>query len=176
MIHALRRRWLAALATLSAAIALCAPASAESITLGPPPGGQLSFQDGVLVWPSSFDVREFVSAVAGTVTLSVQRTPDWGDLLSQLSTTVALFNRPAIHLSGNATTVFDVTAGEAFGTSITALAAGPAGFSGYQLDVEFLPRAVSQVPLPASGWLLLSGAGVFVAGVRRRRAAVARLI
>jgi len=172
--RALRLRLIAVLATLSAAAMLCTPAQATPIPLGPTPG-TTHYQDGVLVWPASFDVREFVGLVAGTITLTVQRT-DWGDLLSQLSTTIALPTRADLHLNntGSATTVFDITAGEVFATSIFAQAAGPGGFGAYQLDILFIP-SVSQVPLPAAGWLLLSGLGlIFV--VNRRRRGSSRLV
>jgi hypothetical protein len=170
MTRTLHRRLLAGLAALSAAIVICTPAYAESIQLGGAQGTEY-FHAGELVRPASLDVNEFVSMVAGTVTLSVQRI-EWGDLFSQLSTTVALLGRPDLSFTGNAVTVFDVTAGETFATSIYAQVAGIAGYGAYRLDVLFIPR-MSQVPLPPAGWLLLSGLGMWVVVARRRRPVVA---
>ncbi len=98
--------------------------------------------------------------------MSIQRI-DWGDLFSQLSTAISLASRPDLQYTGNAVATFDVTAGESFATSIYAQVSGQLGYSAYRLDVLFLPK-MSQVPLPAAGWLLLSGVGL-LAGMRRRR-------
>ncbi len=170
MMRSIRRRLVATLFVLSSTLVFCASANAETIQLGGATGTEI-FHDGALVRPASFDVDQFISAVAGTVTLSIQRI-EWGDLFSQLSTTVSLTSRPTLKFSGNALVTFDVTAGESFATSIYAEVAGPLGYSAYGLDVLFLPK-MSQVPLPAAGWLLLSGIGA-LAGVRRRRVAPAR--
>ncbi len=163
------RRLVAVLAALSAALTLCTPAHAESIQLGGAQGTEY-FHAGELVRPASFDVSEFVSAVAGTVTLSIQRI-EWGDLFSQLSTTVTLATRPDLQFDGNALTTFDVTAGETFSTSIYAQVAGPLGYGAYRFDVLFLPN-VAQVPLPGTALLLLSGLGLLVVASRRRARAI----
>jgi hypothetical protein len=151
---------------LLAAVALCGPAHAELVQLGGAHGTEY-FHAGELVRPASFDVTEFVSAVAGTVTLSVQRI-EWGDLFSQLSTTIALLDRDDVSLTGNAIKVFDVTAGETFAASIYAQVTGVVGYGAYRLDVLFIPK-MSQVPLPPAAWLLLSGLGMWVVVARRRR-------
>jgi hypothetical protein len=168
------RRLFTGITALFAAMTLSTAAYAEPIQLGGATGTEY-FHAGELVRPASFDVNEFVSVVAGTVTLSVQRI-EWGDLFSQLSTTVALLGRPDLQLAGNAVTVFDVTVGETFATSIYAQVAGPGGYGAYRLDVLFIPR-MSQVPLPPAAWLLLSGLGMWMIVARRRReVAATRLI
>lgn len=169
MIPAMRRRLSGVLALLILAV-YCLPACADAIPLGVAPG-TTTFHDGVLVRPSSFNVDEFISSVAGTVQLSVQRI-NWGDLLTQLSTTVSLPDQPDLKLAGNAAVMFDVAAGEHFSTSIYAQASGTLGYAAYQMDLLFLPSA-AQVPLPAAGWLLLSGLAVVALVTRRRRAAPA---
>jgi hypothetical protein len=163
VIRALFAKRLAMLLMLCAG-GLCGVARAEPIQIGPSPGTEY-FHDGVLVRPSSFEVNEFVSSVAGKVTISVQRI-DWGDLFSQLSTTVSLFDRPDLVFNGNALTMFDVTAGERFTTSIFGQVARTGGFGAYRLDILFLPSG-TQVPLPAGAWLLLSGLAALLIVARR---------
>jgi hypothetical protein len=165
------RRLIAGFFALSASLALCMPAVAAPIQLGGAQGTEY-FHAGELVRPASFEVTEFVSAVAGTVTLSVTRI-EWGDLFSQLSTSVSLLNRQDLQFAGNALSVFDVTAGEHFATSIYAQAAGPLGFGAYRLDVLFLAKN-AQVPLPPAAWLMLSGLGAWFMMARRRREVAAR--
>jgi len=161
---AIRHRLQAALALLCALV-LHAPAHADEVQLGGTQG-VASYHEGVLLRPASFDVNAYTSLVAGTITVSVQRI-EWGDQLSQLSTTIALPDRPDLHLTGNAVTMFDLAAGQTFSTSIYAQVAGPAGYGAYRLDVLFLPGA-AQVPLPPAGWMLLSGMGLLLAATRRR--------
>lgn len=173
MTSTLYRRLAAGLAALFATFALCGTAQAEPIPLGGAQGTQY-FHSGVLVRPASFDVNEFFSAVSGTVTLSVQRI-EWGDLFSQLSTTVALLGRPDLTFANNALTVFDVTAGESFATSIYAQVTGLVGYGAYRLDVLFIPKT-TQVPLPPAAWLLLSGLGMWVLVARRRRGVAANAL
>jgi hypothetical protein len=167
------RRMAAGLAAMFAALALCATAHAEAIPLGGAQGTEY-FHAGVLVRPASFDVNEFFSTVAGTVTVSVQRI-EWGDLFSQLQTTVALMGRPDLTFANNALTVFDVTAGERFATSIYAQVTGLVGYGAYRLDVLFIPKT-TQVPLPPAAWLLLSGLGMWVLVARRRRGAAEKAL
>jgi hypothetical protein len=168
VICSLQRKLAATIATLLVATAFGAAAQAEPIDLsfGPVP------EQTVLVWPASFLVHEFTSQVAGTVTVSVERVV-WADLLSQLSTTVSLEGRPDLQLSGNAQVMFDIMAGERFTTSVYALAAGPRGYGAYSLDISFLP-GLTQVPIPAAGWLLLSALGVVALVKPRRRVDRAR--
>lgn len=146
-------------------------ARAETIQLGSTSPATQYFHDGVLVRPASFEVNDFIAMVAGTVTVSVQRI-EWGDLFSQLSSTIALANKPDLLFNGNATTAFDLVAGESFTTSIFAQTSGALGYGAYRLDVLFLP-SVTQVPLPPGGWLLLSGLGMLAYLARRRRGALA---
>lgn len=166
----MHRTWRKPAATLVAACmawAWSVSANAGLVTLGAP-SATPGFHDMQTVWPSDFEVNEFVGVVAGTVTLSVQRI-DWGDLLS-LKTTLSLQNQPALQLTGNALRTFQIAAGESFTTMILAQAQGPLGFGAYQLDVSFVPSA-SPVPLPPAGWLMLSGLLLLVLIRRRRRTA-----
>jgi hypothetical protein len=165
VINPVRCKWFSRVAVPLACAAFTALAQAEPVDISLEP---LPTQT-VIAWPASHLVNEFTSSVAGTVTLSVYRV-DWADLLSQLSTVVALTDKPHLSNSGDAQFIFDITAGERFTTSIFALAAGPRGYGAYSLDVDFLPRlgGVTQVPLPAAGWLLLSALGGLGAVSRRR--------
>lgn len=145
---------------LAAVSATAANAEAIDLSAAPVPG------QTILVWPESHLVHDFTSAVAGTVTLSVARVP-WADLLSILSTAVAFEDRPQLTLNQTAQVMFQLGAGERFTTSVFARAGGPKGYGAYSLDISFLP-SVSEVPLPAAGWLLLSALGVAAVATRRR--------
>jgi hypothetical protein len=140
-----------------------APARAELVNVGS------GAHSAVVVRPANFNVNEFVSAVAGTVTLTV-RDMKWGDVLSSLSTTVSLFKRDDLLLANSAQAVFDVGVGERFTTSIYAATSGKKGFGMYALDISFVPKA-TPVPVPAAGWLLASGVAALASLRRRRRGA-----
>jgi hypothetical protein len=164
VITSIRRKFFAIFAIPLACFALSTGARAEAIDIAAEPVPEFT----VLAWPVSHMVNEFTSSVSGVVTLSVSRV-DWGDLFSYLSTAIALPNQPLLTGSGDAQFMFNITAGERFITSIFAAAAGPRGYSAYSLGIAFAPR-LSQVPLPAAAWLLLSGLAGLGVVARRRRA------
>jgi hypothetical protein len=132
--------------------------------------GSSSFNDNIIVLPSSaLVVTDFLAEVTGTVTLTVTDL-HLGDLLSTLSTSITLFDGRRLQLEGSKTAVFDIGANQRFTTSIYALSTGAKGFGVYNLDVAFKAR-VSEVPLPLGGLLLLTGCGLLSTRIRRTRLA-----
>lgn len=117
---------------------------------------------------TNMQVTEFVSSQAGTVTLTLGQVA-WGELLETLSTTISFTGRDDLHLDSYGQSIFNVAQNERFTTAIYAVAAGVYKFGAYRFDLQFTP-SVGQVPLPAAGWMLLSGIAALAARSRRRRA------
>lgn len=116
-----------------------------------------SFQDITVVRRSSFQVTNFLAPSAGQVTVAVTDIR-WRSLLAQLATSVTSGGRTIGSLNGSGNLIFSVQAGQRFAVAIFAAAASSASNLGlYKLGVSFQPLATSPVPLPATGWLLLSG-------------------
>jgi hypothetical protein len=130
--------------------------------------------DTSLVSGSQSTVFAFQAPGAGTVTAEVTNV-DWPQLLSSLSfvatsanQTMTSWSDPATQTS--ATLSFQVMGSGNYFADITASAGGPLDLGVYSLMITFTPAA-SPVPLPAAGWLLLSGALALVAWLRLRRPA-----
>jgi hypothetical protein len=155
-------------ATLAAAailpFMLVAPVHAEMID---PSGDHADPTFAVL--GTNIQLTEFASSKAGTVTLTLHQVP-WGALLSTLSTTISFSGRDDLHMTGYGQTIFDVAQNERFTTGIYAVASGLYRYGAYRFDMQFTPR-VAEVPLPAAGWMLLTGMAALAARSRRRRAA-----
>ncbi len=119
---------------------------------------------------TNMQLTEFSSSQAGTVTLTLYEVP-WGDLLASLTTTISFTGREALRMTGYGQSIFEVAKDERFTTGIYAVAAGIYKFGAYRFDMQFTPK-VGQVPLPAAGWMLLSGMAALAARSRRRQLAV----
>ena len=113
-------------------------------------------------------VDSFNIAVPGTLTISLSDVP-WLDAVSDLSfflsSATGVLGSPA----NTGTESWKVGAGN-FYAQWFGDAKGQYGIGVYALTISFRPD-VSAVPLPSSLILLLSGAGVFIFGARRRRGA-----
>jgi hypothetical protein len=138
-----------------AALGAASHARADSILLG-----QITLVNG-----SSSTVDSFTAPSAGTVTVNLQ-TLEWPVALSALSfsassATQVLTSWYGTGLASDKTT-FDVTAGTYF-THVMATASGPLDLGLYSMLLTFSP---SPVPLPPSGWMLLTGLFV-LAGLAR---------
>jgi hypothetical protein len=153
--------------------AMVALAAAGATRASPVDIGGNGYDDNVVTTPSSpLTVWDFVAGVSGTVTLNVTDLK-LGDLLSALSTSIALFDGRKLQLEGTSSMVFDVGANQRFTTSIYAQTSGTRGWAAYNLNLAFVPK-VSQVPLPLGGWLLLGGCGLLATRARRTHTNAAR--
>jgi hypothetical protein len=125
------------------------------------------YRVAVMAQPRAMALGDFLSSLEGTVTLT-NRTFQWGDLLSELSTNVFVAGAPVLTLTGTGSLVFNVGAGQIFSTSLKLATTGPKGYGMAGFDMSFVPK-VTQVPLPAGLWLLASGVALLAGGARRRR-------
>jgi hypothetical protein len=152
-----------------------APTQADEVKIDSAP-----FYALVVADPNAHFVQDFLSSLAGTVTLATAdlraSNPASGlDLLTGLRTDVAIFGSAqplALQLNGTGGLTFEVGANQRFTTSLYALAAGSTGFGMATLNLSFAPR-VSEVPLPAGLWMLASGLAVLASRARRGVRAVA---
>jgi hypothetical protein len=94
----------------------------------------------------------------------------WPQALASLSFTLTDFSQVLASHDGSGTLIFDVLAPTTLFATVYASPNAAAGMGVYHINVGFTP-AVPQVPLPAAGWLLLSGMSAFAA-VRRKHATV----
>jgi hypothetical protein len=131
-----------------------------------------SWQDRVLVRPTSIESTIFFATSAGAVTLSLLDarvlTPQWGQVLSNLSGTVTMANGSRLPLANGAVAMFQIAANESFSASIYAAVASSTGYGAYQFDLLFVPSA-APVPLPPALWSLLAGLGLLATRSRRVR-------
>lgn len=126
-----------------------------------------AFQDITVVRKSSFQVTNFLAPTAGQVTVAVTDIR-WRNVLAQLASSVTSGGRTLGSLNGSGNLIFSVQAGQRFAVAIFAAAASSASNLGlYKLGVSFQPLGTSPVPLPAAGWLLLSGLAALGARARR---------
>ncbi len=120
-----------------------------------------------LVTNTESTVDSFTAPTAGTVTVSLQSL-NWPAALSALSFSATSANQVLASFSGTGLTsdsaTFDVGAGTYF-AHVAATAGGPLDVGLYSMLLTFAPT----VPLPASGWLLLTGMFVVVGLARAAR-------
>jgi hypothetical protein len=102
-----------------------------------------------------------------TVTVADLALPQ---ILQGLSFTITDYSQELARHEGAGTLIYDVLAPTTLFTTVYALPNAAAGMGVYHINVAFTP-AVPQVPLPAAGWLLLSGVCSFAA-LRRKHAIV----
>jgi len=101
----------------------------------------------------------FVTPTAGTVTVSINSF-GWAAPLSALSFSASSATQVLASWSGTGgtsdTATFNVGAGSYF-ANIMATASGAMDMGLYSLRMTFSPNSTPAVPLPSSGWLLLTG-------------------
>jgi hypothetical protein len=120
-----------------------------------------------LVSNTESTVDSFTAPTAGTVTVSLQSL-NWPAALSALSFSATSANQVLASLNGTGlasdSATFDVGAGTYF-AHVAATAGGPLDVGLYSMLMTFAPT----VPLPSSGWLLLTGMFVLVGLARAVR-------
>jgi hypothetical protein len=141
-----------------AALAAAPHAYADSIVLA-----QTNLVSGSVSTDDSFTVKS-----AGTVTVNLQNIA-WPASLNALSFSATSASKVLASWNGTGlasdTATFDVAAGTYF-THVFAAAGGQLDLGLYSMLVTFAPSTTPTVPLPASGWMLLTG--IFVlAGLAR---------
>jgi hypothetical protein len=151
---------LAVLAPLAlTALAVAPHARADSIPLL----GQMTLVSG-----TESTVNSFTAPSAGTVTVNLQ-TLNWPASLNALSFSATSASQVLASWNGTGlasdTATFDVTAGTYF-THVIATAGGTLDLGLYSMMLTFTPSGTPTVPLPASGWMLLTGLFV-LAGLAR---------
>jgi hypothetical protein len=126
-----------------------------------------------LVAGTESTVDSFTTSGAGSVTVTLQSL-NWPTQLSALSFSatsasqvLASWNGTGTTLTGS-TTTFDVGAGTYF-AHIMATAGGALNLGLYSMMMTFSPNSTPTVPLPASGWMLLTGMFVLVGLARAAR-------
>jgi hypothetical protein len=150
----------AALAAPLALMALAAAphARADSILLA----------QTTLVSGSVSTVDSFTTSTAGQVTVSLQSL-NWPASLNALSFSATSSSQVLASWNGTGLTsdsaTFDVAAGTYF-THVIATAGGALDLGLYSMMLTFTPNTSPTVPLPASGWMLLTGLFV-LAGLAR---------
>ena len=115
-------------------------------------------------------VDSFTAPTAGTVTVSLQSL-NWPASLNALSFSATSASQVLASWNGTGlssnTSTFDVAAGTYF-THVMASAGGILDLGLYSMMLTFSPNAPA-VPLPASGWMLLTGIFVLVGLTRAVR-------
>ena len=140
------------------ALAAAPHARADSILLA-----QTTLVSGTVSTVDSFTVP-----TAGTVNVSLQNL-NWPAELSALSFSATSTSQVFASLNGSGVTsdggTFNVAAGTYF-THVMATAGGALDIGLYSMLLTFSPNSTPPMPLPASGWMLLTGLFV-LAGLAR---------
>jgi hypothetical protein len=150
--------------TLVAPVALAALATAPHAR-----ADSVLMAQTTLVSGSASTVDSFTTPSAGTVTVSLQSI-SWPAALNSLSFSATSASQVLASWNGTGVSsdvaTFDVAAGTYF-THILATAGGTLDVGLYSMLLTFTPNgSPPPVPLPASGWLLLTGLFV-LAGLAR---------
>jgi hypothetical protein len=152
-------------------LALVAPLAVAALAAAPHARADtILLAQTTLVNGSVSTVDSFTAPAAGTVTVNLQSL-NWPASLNALSFSATsasqvLASWNGTGLSSNIAT-FDVAAGTYF-THVMATAGGVLDLGLYSMMLTFSPNAPS-VPLPASGWMLLTGIFVLVGLTRTIR-------
>lgn len=155
---------------MSLKLALVAPLALSTLAVAPHArADNILLAQTTLVTGTVSTVDSFTATSAGTVTVNLQSL-NWPTSLNALSFSATSANQVLASWSGTGlasdVATFDVTAGTYF-THIIATAGGVLDMGLYSMMLTFSPSgSPPPVPLPASGWMLLTG--VFVlAGLAR---------
>jgi hypothetical protein len=157
---------------LSLKTALLAPVALTGLTMAPHAwADSILVQQSTLVNGSEATTDSFKTSGAGTVTVTLTDT-GWSSPLKALSfsansATEVLASFNAVGLTSDIAQFHIDTAGTYF-ANIMATAGGPMGLGLYSLKMTFAPGAPS-VPLPSTGWLLLTGLFALVGVARAAR-------
>ena len=143
------------------ALAVAPHARADSV---PPPFGQVTLVSGTEATDNTFN-----APTAGTVTVKLTSIA-WPQALSSLSFSATTATQVLASWNGTGiasdTATFDVAAGTYF-THVIASAGGSLDLGLYAMMLTFTPTGgTPPIPLPASGWMLLTGLFV-LAGLAR---------
>jgi hypothetical protein len=141
-------------------LAVAPHAWADTVT---PPFGQSTMVSNTESTSDNFSVSQ-----AGTVTVSLSGL-DWGSTLSSLSFTASSATQVLASWYGTGVTsdtaTFNVEPGSYFTNIMATAVPGGLDLGLYSLKMTFTPA----VPLPSSGWLLLTGMFVLVGLARAVR-------
>jgi len=146
---------------------LGAPLARAETTL--PAGPVTLLEHTQLVGGGFASVLDFLVPAAGTVSV-VLKDLVWPDTLSGLSFAAVSTTSMLASLSAPGSLTFDVTAPGHFFAIVSGNTQGDLNLGLYSVSLQWnaVASAASSVPLPAAGWLLVSGAAGLIGFARRR--------
>jgi hypothetical protein len=149
---------------------LLVPMALTGLTVAPHAwADSLLISQSTMVVGTESTTDTFVAPTAGTVTVNL-KSFDWAAPLSALSFSASSATKVLASLSATGavtgdTATFNVGPGSYF-ANIMATASGAMDMGLYSMSLTFSPNGTPTVPLPSSGWLLLTGMFV-LAGLAR---------